>query len=402
MPASPTRQHLDARIETLLAALERLDGLLATIAQAGKSLPSGSELDVIARRHGPVLAKSLGPLRSELMALREPTRSSVTDRWSGTMKCARQLETLSAELLPVAEGALARAADLDSGLCALAQRLLDDISDKTVPWNRIVIPAPREETSNRWWVVGLPLVYASPWYLPIMVHELGHFAATRLEDQYGQRLGEKLLAGSWRERPNVSQDTLTALSYKHAQELFADIFAAYCAGPAFAAALMTRSVPQGAWAAGPDHPSWGARTYVVLRALGRLDDLIPVGQPKLSWMTRWVAEEWEMAQHAVGREAITAELGRTVDAFTDGAIEVMELTGSAALFLGEGVLEMGELLRDGVSPEGQADIRTVLNAAWAERLRDWKKIATIEQALTGWRLASLGQSAADDSADGPR
>lgn len=402
MPASPTCQHLDARIETLLAALERLDRLLATIRQAGKSLPSGSELDVIARRHEPVLAKTLGPLRSELMALREPSGSSVTDRWGGTMECARQLETLSAELLPVAEGALARAAGLDNGLCALAQRLLDDIGRKTVPWNRIVIPAPREETSNRWWVVGLPLVYASPWYLPIMVHELGHFAATRLEDQYGQRLGEKLLAGSWRERLDVSQDTLATLSYKHAQELFADIFAAYCAGPAFAAALMTRAVPWGAWAAGPDHPSWGARMYAVLRALGRLGDVVPDVQDNLSWITGWVAEEWLTAQDAIGREEIAAALGRTVDAFTDGAIEVMELTGSAALFLGEGVLETGELLRDGVSPEGQADIRTVLNAAWAERLRDREKTAAIEQALTRWRLASLGQPAADGSADGPR
>ena len=400
MPALPTSEHVDARIETLLTALGQLDGLLARIQQAGKSLPSGSELDVIAGRHEPILARTIDPLRTELTALRGSAGSAAADRWDRAMECARQLDTLSAELLPVAEGALARAAGLDNGLCALAQRLLDGIGAKTVPWNRIVIPAPREETSSRLWVVGLPLLDASAWYLPIMVHELGHFAATRLEDQYNRRLGEELLNGSWRER--VAADALTALSYKHAQELFADIFAAYCAGPAFAAALMTRAVPTRAWDAGSDHPSWGARMHAVLRALGQLSDLVPAVQHNLSWITDWVAEEWQAAQDAVGRTEIPEALGRTVDAFTDEAIEVMGLTGSAALFRGEGVLQTGELLREGVSPDGQAGILIVLNAAWAERLRDREKIATIERALTGWRLASAGQRAADGAAGGPR
>jgi hypothetical protein len=402
MPALPTCEHLDMRIETLLAALRELEGLLARIQQAGTSLPSRSELDVIAGRHKPVLAKTLGPLRSTLIALRDSTGSSVTDRWDATMECARRLDALSAELLPVAEGALARAAGLDNGLCALGQRLLDDIGGKTVPWNRIVIPAAREETSNRLWVVGLPLLDSSPWYLPIMVHELGHFAATRLEDQYSQRLGEKLLDGSWRGRPGVATDTLTALTYKHAQELFADVFAAYCAGPAFAAALMTRAVPVHAWDAGSDHPSWGARMLAVLRALGRLGDAVPAVRQNLSWITALVAEEWQAAQDAVGRAEIPAALGRTVDAFTDGAVEVMELTGSAALFRGEGVLETGEQLQDGISPDGRADMLTVLNAAWAERLRDRENITTIERALTGWRRASLGPPSADDGLDGRR
>jgi hypothetical protein len=402
MPALPTCEHLDMRIETLLAALRELEGLLARIQQAGTSLPSRSELDVIAGRHKPVLAKTLGPLRSTLIALRDSTGSSVTDRWDATMECARRLDALSAELLPVAEGALARAAGLDNGLCALGQRLLDDIGGKTVPWNRIVIPAAREETSNRLWVVGLPLLDSSPWYLPIMVHELGHFAATRLEDQYSQRLGEKLLDGSWRERPGVAADTLTALTYKHAQELFADVFAAYCAGPAFAAALMTRAVPVRAWDAGSDHPSWGARMLAVLRALGRLADLVPAVAQNLSWITGLVADEWQAARQAVGLAEIPAALGRTVDAFTDGAVEVMELTGSAALFRGEGVLETGEQLQDGISPDGRADMLTVLNAAWAERLRDRENITTIERALTGWRRASLGPPSADDGLDGRR
>ena len=134
------------------------------------------------------------------------------------------------------------------------------------------------QTSNRSWVVGLPLLDASPWYLPIMVHELGHFAVTRLEDQYNRRLGEELLDGSWRERADVSSmrpEMLAPLSYKHAQELFADVFGAYCAGPAFAASLMTRAIPADALKASPDHPSWGVRMYAALRSPQPTLDLVP-------------------------------------------------------------------------------------------------------------------------------
>jgi hypothetical protein len=405
VPASQASEHLNARIETLLAAVGQLEGLLTHTWEAGKSLPSRDELSVIARRHEPVLAKMLEPVRRELMALRESADSNIADRWSRTKWCAQQLEQLSAELLPVAEGALARAAGLDNGLCSMAQRLLDDLGTMTVPWNRIVIPAPHEATSNRSWVVGLPLLDASLWHLPIMVHELGHYAATRLEDQYNRRLGAELLDGSWRKRPDVSSmrpEMLIVLSYKHAQELFADVFGAYCAGPAFAASLMTRAIPADVLAASPDHPSWGVRMHATLRALSRLGDLVPEVRGNLSWITGWIAEEWESAQGLAGRTEIPIALRATVDAFTDGAIDVMGLTGSTALFRGEGVLETGELLREGVPPDRKVDLRTVLNAAWAERLRDREKIARIECALAQWRMAAPGRSVVSADSDGAR
>ena len=401
--SSPSSGHLNARIGTLLTAVEQLDGLLDRTREAGKSLPSSHELSVIARRHKPVLAKMLEPVRRELIALREPTESSISDRWSRTQWCTQQLDQLSAELLPVAEGALARAAGLDGGLCSTAQRLLDDLGAMTVPWNRIVIPAPHEATSTRSWVVGLPLLDTSPWHLPIMVHELGHFAATRLEDQYNRRLGAELLDGSWRERPNVSsmkQEMLAPMSRKHAQELFADVFSVYCVGPAFGASLITRAIPGDSPAVSPTHPSWAVRMHAVLRTFSRLDDLVPEVNENLSWITDWITEEWESAQSAAGHTEIPIALRTSVDAFTDGAIDVMELTGSKALFRGEDVLQTGELLREGVPPDGEADPRTVLNAAWAERLRDQEKTTTIQRALVQWRIAGLGRSATDVSLDG--
>lgn len=398
--ARPPVAHLNARIETLLAAVGQLDGLLTKTGEAGKSLPFKEELDVIAARLEPVVAKMLEPVRRELTALREPSEASTSDRWGRAKWCVQQLDQLSAELLPVAEGALARAAGLDNGLCSTAQRLLDDLSAVTVPWNRIVIPAPREATSSRSWVVGLTLLDASLWSLPIMVHELGHFAATRLEDQYNRRLGEKLLEGSWREHPDVlsmGPDMLTALSYKHAQELFADVFGAYCAGPAFAASLMMRSIPADNLAASNDHPSWGVRMHAVLHTLNRLGDLIPEVDANLSWIAGWIDEEWVSAQGGTTRPELPAALRTTVGAFTDGAIDVMGMTASTALFRGEGVLEVGELLREGIAPDGNAGLRTVLNAAWAERLRDREKLARIERALAKWQMAALEKTVAEVS-----
>jgi hypothetical protein len=299
------------------------------------------------------------------------------------------LDQLFAEFLPVIEGALVRAADLDNGLCRLAQHLLDDLGAVTVPWNRIVIPAPREATSNRSWVVGLPILDTSRWFLPIMVHELGHFAATRLEDQYSRLLGAQLLEGSWRERPELASlgaEAFESLTYRHAQELFADVFAAYCVGPAFAASLLTRAIPAGAWQSRQDYPSWGARLRAVLRTLNQLNAALPEARDDLSWVTDWIAEDWVTAQEAAGYQEAPGKVRAAVDALTDGAIEVMRLTtGSRALFQGKGVLEIGELLRQGIPPCGEADLRTVLNAAWAERLRDYDRVATIERALFEWQ-----------------
>lgn len=137
--------------------------------------------------------------------------------------------------------------------------------------------------------------------------------------------------------------------------------------------------------------------HAVLHTLNRLGDLIPEVDANLSWIAGWIDEEWVSAQGGTTRPELPAALRTTVGAFTDGAIDVMGMTASTALFRGEGVLEVGELLREGIAPDGNAGLRTVLNAAWAERLRDREKLARIERALAKWQMAALEKTVAEVS-----
>ncbi len=379
-PQLPGR-HLAATRASLDDYLGRLNGLLEEAEEAASDLPRRAELRRVRQRLDAAIGRMADPLQAKLEALAAADENPVAGRWAKLRSIADGIDTLAAELLPVALGGLARAAGLDRGMCALAERLVDALARWTVSGQRVVVPAPREQTSTRTWVVGLPLREGSIWSLPIVAHEFGHVVAADLKDQFNQRLGENLLNGSWRDRPGLPPEATRLpgpLPFDRAGELFADVFAAYCTGPAYAAALMSRSIPAGAWASSTDHPPWGWRMRAVQRALG---------PGPLAWVLEWVAQDWRDALGEAGDAGEPAPaVAAAVDAFTDEAMEVMAQTASRARFSvsDPGVLDIGEVLRAGAAPAAGADLRTVLNAAWAERLRNRDRVAWIEAGLQAW------------------
>ncbi len=374
--------HLAARLADVNAHLSRLDGLLEEVQRFGAALPRADEIERVRRRLDAAIGRMLDPLRTRLRRLDGALDRPAADRWKELEEIAERLDGVAAELLPVAQGTLARAAGLDGGLCAMAEQLVDTLAPLTGAGDRVVLLAPTAQASTRTWVVGLPLREVSVWSLAIVAHELGHVAVSRLEDQYGRRLGEELISGSWRARPGLpSQATALPgpLPRSRAGELFADVFAAFCVGPAYGGALLTGSVPGGAWTPHLDHPAWGARMRAVLRML----DPTPLG-----WISGWLRNEWTASLTDAGESLeAPAHIAAAVDAFTDSALEVMELTASRARFAGTDVLHVGEQLRRGETPPVAADLRTVINAAWEERLRDALRVGTIEEALRDWQQA---------------
>ena len=102
------------------------------------------------------------------------------------------------------------------------------------------LPAPGEYVDLLSDVIRVRFPGGSVWDLPIAVHELGHFAAGRLRpDRRSRTSVEDIIA---RERADKRY-----LGY-FADELFADTFATFVAGPSYAYTCMTtRFTPQSAY-----------------------------------------------------------------------------------------------------------------------------------------------------------
>lgn len=369
--------HLNDRLASVETELRNLNSLITLVQEQGIHLPHPGELELVKKRLERSLGQRVDPLRDQVGRLRTSAEPA-GDRWRELDGISQRLENLADELMPVAYGALARAAGVDHGVCALAEELVADLAILTAGGERVVVPAPRDHTSSGMWVIRLA-VHDGVWSLPIVAHELGHVVAADLVDEHGQRLGYELLNGSWRTNTHIPSQAAADpgfLPYSRANELFADIFAAYCVGPAYAAALMSRSVPVDAWKVRYDHPPFAARLRAVLFVLRDID---------ASWVCDLVQADWNASLAAIGElDDPPPDIAGQIDTFTDAGCKVMRLTASRSRFEGEEVISVGKRLRIGQPPALNTDLRTTINAAWAERLRDRSAIDKIEQGLRAW------------------
>ncbi len=370
--------HLTDRLDSVEAEVRDLDKLLVSVQERGARLPGSDQIELVKKRLERSMGQRLDPLQHRLQLLKAST-SPPADQWKELDSIAQRLDGLSDELLPVAHGALARAAGLDDGVCALAEEVVAELAPLTAGGERVVVPAARDHTSSGMWVIRLAVRHDGVWSLPIVAHEFGHVVAADLKDEYEQPLGYKLLEGSWRKNALLPPEAVALpgfLPYSRAVELFADIFAAYCMGPAYAAALMARSVPVGAWKVRYDHPPFAARLRAVFRVLDGIG---------ASWVRDMVQADWEKSLAAVGEhDDPPVSLAAQVDIFTEAGLEVMELTASRARFDGSDILSVGRLLREAQSPASDMGLRTVINAAWAERVRERSAMGKIERGLRNW------------------
>jgi hypothetical protein len=393
------RIHLRASIDRQGELLDELDRKLNQLAILDPSpgLPHAAELRPVCRRLRPVFDREIGPLRETLADIRSTSaKAAPADSWARIESIAGQVERVAEDVLLFIQGSLVRAAGLEGGICAIVDHLLDGMAASTVPWERTAIPAVREATSNRTWVIGVQASDATIWSLPIVVHEFGHFAVTRLEDCNGERPGVKLVDGSWLEESFRNDDRSAAerfFAHPSAHELFADTLAGYLLGPAYVAALVWRARPHRAWQSAGRHPGWGFRVLAALNAVG--------ADGRWQWIlnpirTRWFADLNEAA-------AGTSPPGgteRLLDSFLDRVTQVLRVTAPKARFVDEErVIRAEELLDAETDACDGLDVPTVVNAAWIWRIRHGWDVdtAVIGARALGWcrRLAGHPVRGAD-------
>ena len=147
-----------------------------------------------------------------------------------------------------------------AGICGLADLLLRDYARRTgIDWNaRTVLGAdPFLETDTE--VIRLRFPSWSLWDLPLLAHEFGHLAA-RATPAFVEYQREQAGSSGMEQR------------FRHMDEFFADVFATYTLGPAFAFdVVLLQFQPAEAYLARGGHPSHQERARVILQTLAEMN-----------------------------------------------------------------------------------------------------------------------------------
>jgi len=234
--------------------------------------------------------------------------------------------------------------------------------------------AEREWYGEEAQIIRLRFPLTDIWSVSVAVHELGHSAGPRLSRREQQdRFWERVypLQTILRREYTTGQ---SAWSRMH--ELFADAFAVYLTGPAYACACaLLRFDPVGATSDGPTHPSNARRLALMFRFLERMDDATGstayggmLGELRARWRAA-VAEATgsDLEEVTTADERLATETKVTVDELWD----VLHGTVESARY--SRISEAQRLKPQLVSgpraqPTPGLDLADVLNAAWLNRV----------------------------------
>jgi hypothetical protein len=188
----------------------------------------------------------------------EPTRGD----WQILAETKAKCDELMNESLSFVYGALIRRAELDDGLCAIADNLLDGLSDASgIAWGRLCVPAESEFFNDLAQIVRLRAGDVSIWNLPVAAHEFGHFIGPRISARGRYPFAEQL-----------SRYRAGTQEWLHLREHFADIFATYVVGPSFVSAcILSRFDTTDATEPRETHPSARDRVFIMFRVLREMD-----------------------------------------------------------------------------------------------------------------------------------
>jgi hypothetical protein len=213
---------------------------------------------------------------SELRSLRDRVASAghADALWQEFAGLGDEVDGRIAEALGLLEGALARGAGVDDGLCNIADALASDLGDTTpVSWVGLTILAAQESFAQRARTISVRFPDLTVWALPLTAHEFGHLVAQELSDLRADGTHDFLADVEIRN---------SGIPIAHARELFADAFATFTVGPAYACtAILLRFRPTRAQSGdGATHPNDAKRAHAMLRALRWLSvEQHPVDRP---------------------------------------------------------------------------------------------------------------------------
>jgi hypothetical protein len=283
--------------------------------------------------------------------------ASAESGWSELENLQRDISDRLSECLAFVEGALARKAAFDGGVCAVADAMLDALNRKAdLAWRRFTLVAAGEFYSTLSGIVRLRFTDTDIWSLPVCVHEFGHFAAAapRFADFQSMAV---------REKENDSRYD------SHLRELFSDIFATYALGPSLLmACALLRFNPSTAET--DSHPSNAERVWCMLQTLAKMDEA--EGDAMFAPITTKTGAMWSKALNvSTPEEALSDEEHARLRPWFLEVYDMVQARVPALRY--RTILRAQEIYSDFRQGRNSAlreddEIPDVLNAAWLYRL----------------------------------
>lgn len=311
----------------------------------------------------------------------------LSDCWQRLEDVERDCDRILRELLAFVEGGLVRSAKLDQGICDIADRLLIRLAAKAgVEWPRFTIMAEDERFADLSDVIRIRFPHFSIWNLPVAVHELGHFVASKLTDRLQgiepfarlqAEIGKKKAAGVVRALGTGAAEEQATRARRHLDEYFADLFAAHALGPAWAyVSVLLRFNPRRAYVSSPSHPCDDWRVHLVLAGLERMDFGPAAARLRKIWRESVVA-----AGNTDPRDT-HLDQKQELEAYVDRLLSLMPVEAGYREWAKPYDLAIALLSRGWRQAAEGAFVRDVLNAAWICRMKDPSRTDAIgERAL---------------------
>lgn len=246
-PAQASRLFT-GRCTELSGVLHRIDRIAAPLDHVGGTRTRRLQL---------VVAKEVARLEEQLDMLSGDT----LHRWDGLASLEKLIQRLADETLAVVGGVGVRAAGLDGDTCDIADALITTISaTMTLGYELMTVPSGAEFIDLMSDVIRVRYPGTGVWDLPLSLHEFGHFLVTHLP-----RSSEPSV---WA----VVEQERAERPYRgyFAEELWADTFATYVGGPAYAFSALERfDVVRPDDDEKPSHPSPMKRAAAIRLTLSR-------------------------------------------------------------------------------------------------------------------------------------
>jgi hypothetical protein len=298
--------------------LSRLDALIARCEQVQQTVQAAASDTRLPTR---IAASLTGRLAEQLAGLKKRRKAVAADTsvsdWD--VVDATVHDRLFDECLSYVQAARSRAAGVEADLGEITDALLSELTSKfaTLTWKSYCTFAIEDSFDAHTDIIRIRYPLATVWDVAVGVHEFGHFASRRITAKRSD--GSHVLALETHKQAVVMQKEAAGTSVAgsvdvaidwgtYVDELFADVFATYALGPAFAfSTILLRFDPLTSTIdLDGKHPSYAIRTFAILRTLRRMNVAAGrVGQ--LADAIQLLESSWKSACKAAGTNPLPRE-----------------------------------------------------------------------------------------------
>ena len=243
----------------------------------------------------------------------EAEKRALNQAWHSYAKIYRESRRVFGEYLDFIGGLAIRYEELDERICCIADELIKRCSKDSIgtPWHSLSVLATQESFSKTLArIIRLRFPESTIWALPFAAHEYGHVVAAEVGEveQFIEDKVEHLIEQNEEYQAKTekqAKDRIRRRIKNHINVLFADAFATYTMGPAYAcAAIFLRFDPVNADTDTDELPSDARRAFIVFETLKRMDqegggsELKPLYTPVIGELERYWKEMLDRARSA--------------------------------------------------------------------------------------------------------